>query len=183
MKMLRRLLMFGCFCVAFLILIILVGGAFLPSQWNVKASATSLHAPQILWPLISNFERWDEWSGWDEELYGARSTQFSGDPANAGHSYSWSSNGSRGTLTMTRAEENVGIWYHGAIESDTANAKGSITLNVLPNGSTSIVWIDEGDLPPLTGLLALWMNSLMKAKFAEDLHRLSVLEPTESSGR
>ena len=183
MKMLRRLLIFGCGAIGLLILIIVVSGTFLPSRWNVETSAISPHSPQVLWPLISNFESWSEWSGWDYEAYGMRSIQVVGEPATVGHSYSWSSKGSRGTLTITRAEENEGIWYDGAIESDTPNAEGSITLNLLPNGSTNIVWIDEGDLPPLTGLLALWMNSLMKAKFAEDLHRLSVIKPTESSGR
>ncbi|MEC9477077.1 MAG: SRPBCC family protein [Planctomycetota bacterium] len=183
MRLLRRMLLFGCCCVAFLILVIIIGGAFLPSRWNVQATATSAHSPQTLWPLICDFERWEEWSAWDDDAYGERTTRFEGEPATVGHSYSWSSNGSRGTLTLTRAQENVGIWYRGAIESDTPNAEGSITLKILADGRTSIEWIDGGDLPPLTGLLALWMNSSLKAKFVEDLHRLSAMESSESSGR
>ena len=183
MKLLRRLLMFGCGAVALLILVILVSGIFLPSRWDVEASATSSRSPQELWPLISNFNRWNEWIGWDDDVYGVRSIQIEGEAATVGHSYSWSSQGSHGILTLTRAEENVGIWYNGAIESDTQNAQGSITLEVFPDGSTRIIWADRGDLPPLTGLLAIWMNSSLKAKFAEDLHRLSRLKPSDSGGR
>lgn len=183
MKMLRRILMLGVFLVSLLIMIIIVGGAFLPSQWSVQATATSALSPQELWPLISNFERWEDWKGWDENAYGSRSSQFDGEPSTSGHSYSWSSSGSRGTLTITRAEKNIGIWYRGSIESDTPNSEGSISLNPLPNGRTGITWVDEGDLPPLTGLLALWMNSLLKAKFSEDLHRLSAIELSETGGR
>ena len=94
-----------------------------------------------------------------------------------------SSQGSNGSLTITRAEQNVGIWYSGAIESDSPNAEGSITIEVLSDGSSKIIWSDKGDLPPLTGLLAMWLNSSLGAKFAEDLHRLSQLEPSDSGGR
>ena len=183
MKLIRRLLMLGCSVVAMLILVILVSGIFLPSQWDAKATATSSLSPQELWPLISDFHRWNEWIGWDDEIYGVRSIEIEGEAATTGHNYSWSSQGSNGSLTITRAEQNVGIWYSGAIESDTPNAEGSITIEVLSDGSSKIIWSDKGDLPPLTGLLAIWLNSSLGAKFAEDLHRLSQLEPSDAGGR
>ena len=170
MKLLRKLLLLGCG--GFLLLVISISALLLPSNWSVTVEQTSLHSAAELYPFISDFNRWQPWVGWDHQKFGDRTVMVAGTAASHGHSYRWSSRSSHGTLTIDRVEPNRGIWYLGAIESETINASGSITLKPLPNGGTLIIWIDQGNLPPGTGLLALWMNSVLSAKFAEDLHRL-----------
>jgi len=182
LKLLRRLLLLGCGAFILLILFLVITGFLLPAKWSVRVEKPSAHSVEDLYPLISNFDSWDQWVGWDDNSFGVRDVVIEGEAATAGHGYSWTSEKSRGKLTITRAEANKGIWYVGAIESDENNASGSITLEPIESGGTLIVWQDEGDLPPGTGLLAYLMNEAMSAKFAEDLHRLHDIE-IDSEGR
>lgn len=170
MKLLRKLLLLGCGG----LLLLVIGGTslLLPSSWQVSVEQTSLHSAAQLYPLIADFHRWQQWVGWDDQEYGERTIQIEGTAASSGHSYRWSSHSSHGSLTLDRCQPERGIWYQGAIESEQINASGSITLEPLPGGGTLIIWKDRGDLPPGTGLPALWMSSKRSAKFAEDLHRL-----------
>jgi hypothetical protein len=170
MKLLRKLLLLGCGG----LLLLVIGGTslLLPSSWQVSVEQTSLHSAAQLYPLIADFHRWHQWVGWDDQEYGERTIQIEGTAASSGHSYRWSSHSSHGSLTLDRCQPERGIWYQGAIESEQINASGSITLEPLPGGGTLITWKDRGDLPPGTGLPALWMSSKRSAKFAEDLHRL-----------
>lgn len=182
LKLLRRLLLLGCGAFILLILFLVITGFMLPAKWSVRVEKPSAHPVEDLYPLISNFESWDQWVGWDDNSFGVRDVVIEGEAATTGHSYRWTSENSRGKLTITRAEANKGIWYVGAIESDENNASGSITLEPIESGGTLIVWQDEGDLPPGTGLLAYLMNEAMSAKLAEDLHRLHDIE-IDSAGR
>lgn len=176
MKSPRRLLTLGGGSLLLLVLILIIAGFILPPQWRVRVEQTSPHSARQLYPFISNFHAWEHWVGMDADAHQARQLTIEGKAATTGHSYRWTAPSSRGTLTITRVEENKGIWYEGAIESDETNASGSITLAPIAAGGTLIVWQDQGSLPSGTGLFAILMTQSMRAKLAEDLHRLHDIE-------
>jgi uncharacterized protein YndB with AHSA1/START domain len=72
---------------------------FAPKDFSMKRSMVFEATPEQIYPLISDFQQFQNWSPWKEKDPNAINT-FTGTPGQAGHAFSWKGNHEVGTGTM-----------------------------------------------------------------------------------
>lgn len=140
----------GIALIAIVSLFILVG-LFLPRQWEVERSILTDAKPSQLYPLVVDLKRWPEWAAWNKEMDPEVKWTYSGPESGTGASWAWEGpQMGKGAMTITKADEETGVWIDEKIESDEVNAHGSITWE--PEGDQyRVTWKDTGTLPPVVG--------------------------------
>lgn len=80
-------------------IILLVVALFAPKDFSMKRSIVLEATPEQIYPLISDFQKFQYWSPWKEKdpkaIYA-----FTGNPGQAGHAFTWKGNREVGTGTM-----------------------------------------------------------------------------------
>ena len=82
--------------VVVVVAVIVVLAAMKPDSFRVERSTTIAATPENIFPLISDFRRWPEWSPWEKKDPRMKKT-LSGEPTGKGAVYAW------------RGDKNVGI--------------------------------------------------------------------------
>lgn len=166
---------------AVMLLIILVG-FFLPTRWSVSRSVVIEAAPAEIHPHVENFRQWQAWVNWDAASDPSLKIEYEGPESGVGAVYRWQGQKmGRGELTITESNPEKGVWLDEKIESDTRNARGSITYEVVPEG-TRVTWLDEGETggKPVAGYFIPLMNQILGDHFEEGLRRLKgIVEETQ----
>jgi hypothetical protein len=142
-------------------------------DWRVETSVVAAATPSSILPLISDLDRgWRRWSAWPT-IDPKGKWEYGGRPGEQGHFVRWQGPAlGRGKLALTRVDS-TGIEYDAAIESETTNAHGSIVL-APEAGRTRVTWVDEGQGPPLLGvLIRRWIERELAERFEQDLARLA----------
>lgn len=67
-----------------------IGAQFLPSRAQLERVIEIDAPPEAVWPLISDFERWRQWSPWSARDAGM-AVEISGEPGVVGHMMRWRS--------------------------------------------------------------------------------------------
>lgn len=100
---------------------------------------------------------------------------YAGAPSTVGHSMAWDGpKVGHGKLTLASLSAST-VRYDGAIEGDDVNNHGVLTL--APDGAnTEVVWVDEGDAPPVVGGLFMGMlEDMLNDNFTRNLAALKVV--------
>ena len=154
-------------------------GFLLPSHVEIKRS-TVIHAtPAEVGPWISDLKHWVDWSAWSKEMdptvvytYTDSSMTWTGEKMGTG------------TLTITKSEPNVGIWYGIDFNHGSMSSVGSILTQGVPEG-TEVIWQDTMDLGknPVNRYFGLLMNSVVGADFEQGLAKLKQVVETRHAAK
>jgi hypothetical protein len=164
--------------------LLLVGlGALLPRHWHVEESVMINAPPAAIHAWVNDLRHWPEWAQWNQTDL-APQNQVNGLSAGTGARLNWYGRGGNdvasGEVRIVRSDPALGVWF----ENHTSGSEPSrATLSyVLRPGVTEVIWIDEGQLPPIVGglFLDLFQKRLGK-HMASGLERLKEL--VELGGR
>jgi uncharacterized protein YndB with AHSA1/START domain len=133
--------------------------AMQPSTFRVERAMTMNAPPDAIYPLISDFNRWDEWSPW-AKLDPAMKKEVKGTAGTPGHTYSWQGNDQvgKGMMTLTEVVPNqkVGIKLD-FMEPMTSTSNTEITLKPGANG-TAVSWAMTGNNNFVAKAFCLFMD-------------------------
>jgi uncharacterized protein YndB with AHSA1/START domain len=123
------------------LVITIVGGAYLlPEEAGFSRTATINAPPEKVFELVSNFDRFEDWSPW-AELDPAMTITRSGPPQGVGAQYAWASNDpgvGKGSMTITESAPPASL---------------KIALDFGEMGKSESAWVIE---PEGTGTRATW---------------------------
>jgi hypothetical protein len=164
--------------------ILVVAGALSPPIWRVEVRRTIAATPAQIHPLLVDLRAWQRWAGWNEAFDPEVTFSFAGPAVGVGASWSWRGpKMGRGTITITKADSEAGVWLDEAIESDEINAHGSITYTVIDAQQTMVTWRDEGRLPPIIGgLMRASVEAGLTTHFGVALDRLAAAASADGDG-
>lgn len=152
---------------------IVLVGLMLGRTWKVEVVHTIAAPPIAVHAFVDDLRQWKNWAGWNNAVDPELQHEYSGPERGVGATWTW--NGpvmGHGRIRIDRSEPEHGVWLVEAIESETDNAKGSITFEPTPEG-TRVTWRDEGKLPPVIGgFFRKTVQQALQAHFERGLREL-----------
>jgi uncharacterized protein YndB with AHSA1/START domain len=150
-----------------------------PSTYQVNRTLTMNAAPEAVYPVISDFHKWDGWSPW-AKIDPAMKTAYEGPTAAPGSIYKWVGNDQVGegqmTILETQPPERVKI----KLDFLKPFASTSITeFTVQPAaGGSNVSWTMSGDSSFIAkgfGLFMGGMDKMIGPDFEKGLAQMKVL--------
>ncbi len=132
------------------IIVIYLGGLFLPAEYKIKRSIVIRKPAEVIFPYVDTLRYWRDWSVWSKKYDETFAAVYSGPAAGDGAVQNWygDSFGS-GVFTVTESVSNKKLSYVLSIDEETIMIWGSIRFHVR-DGTTKIEWISnlevEGNL-------------------------------------
>src|SRR5690606_15249808 len=97
---------------AVFVALVVIGGFFVPSSWQVEESVEVAAAPVDILPLVETPRRWEEWAAWTKARYPDMESEYAGPERGAGAIWRWRGRSSgNGTLEITKSDPASGIDY------------------------------------------------------------------------
>ncbi len=159
-----------------LVLLLLLGGLFMPSAFSVQRSAVINAPPKKIYDLVVEPKKWMQWSVWAKRDPGMKVT-YSGPPFGMGARWSWvSKSEGTGSMEFTRVEPDRAVEY--ALSFPDYGMRSSGALRLEPSGdATKITWTNSGDVGgnPLKHYLAAMMDRMVGPDFEAGLANLKTL--------
>ena len=157
-----------------LILLVLIVGLFLPSQWVVQREITIAAKPESIHAHVGHLDRWPEWMPCYTEDPAMQIT-YEGPSGSVGSILRWkSAKMGDGSLELTKSDPRTGITYELAMDELDEPTHGSITLE--PRGDTTrVVWHDTGKVgrnPLMRLLVPIVLEPMLGRYFARGLEEL-----------
>ncbi len=130
--------------------LLLVAGLVLPREWNVEKSVV-IHAElDQVHPYVEDLREWSKWAH-TEHPDPSVQVSFSGPERGVGATRHYEGErAGHGSTVLTRVDPLRGVWFESTVNSETPNAKGSVTYKQNA-GSLTVTWKDQGSLPFITG--------------------------------
>jgi uncharacterized protein YndB with AHSA1/START domain len=164
--MIKKLLYLAIAVVA----LILVVAALLPGSYTVERSVEIAKPPEVVYPLVADYNNWLKWSPWPKMDPAAKQT-VTGTPGGAGHSWSWEGEKSGvGSMTLAAVEPNRSVQSKLVFkEPITSEADDYILLEPTATG-TRVTWRNTGNLPyPVGRFFGLGVEGMLGPQFEEGL--------------
>jgi hypothetical protein len=153
-----------------IIALILIVAALLPGSYTVERSVEIAKPPEVVYPLVADYNNWLKWSPWPKMDPEAKQT-VTGAPGAAGHSWSWEGEKSGvGSMTLALVEENRSIQSKLVFKKPmNSEADDYILLEPTPTG-TKVTWRNTGNLPyPVGRFFGLGVEGMLGPQFEEGL--------------
>lgn len=163
------------------VIVLMVVGFALPSNYQVSRSIIINQSPDAVFKKIAVLQEWPRWTAWNSQRFPKMEVSFSGPEMGVGASYFWTGEDSgSGSLVITASDPATGIEYDLDIENGKYVSQGSIKMQQ-EGDSVRVVWTNAGELGnnPLNRYFGLLMDSFMGPDFAKGLSNLKVLVETE----
>jgi hypothetical protein len=165
--------------------LVLIVAALLPGSYTVERSIEIAKPPEVVYPLVADYNNWLKWSPWPKMDPEAKH-EVTGAPGASGHSWSWEGETSgSGSMTLAVAEENRSIQSKLVFKEPMASeADDFILLEPTPTG-TKVTWRNSGNLPyPVGRFFGLGLEGMLGPQFEEGLAGVkslaeSIEEPEE----
>ena len=144
-------------------------GILLPGTVEVTRSVEIEAAPEAVFPLLNDLERWVEWTPWGEV-----ESRLEGPATGAGGRRVWDDpRVGSGSLTLTGSRPESGVDYTVEVEDGAIRFEGTISVAAKDDGSV-VTWTERADLGwnPLLGWTALTMDESQGRQLQESLDRL-----------
>lgn len=162
---------FGIILAALLVICIVVG-LFLPTQYTVTRTQAIQGAPASIHIHVNDLTKWDAWAPWKDEDPSLVVTH--GDKTiGVGASQSWVGKDGNGSLIFTRSSPENGIDYDLSINDGMFKSSAFIHYRDI-GGNTQVTWTMTGDMdvPIVGGYLAMSMDSMVGSMFERGLTKL-----------
>jgi cbb3-type cytochrome oxidase subunit 3 len=168
----------------FLILIALAAFAYAqnrPDDFRVERRTSINAAPDTIFPLLDDFQRWPEWSPWEGKDPAMKRT-YTGAPAGMGAIYAWRGNRKVGAGRMEIIETSPPLRL--AIDLHFLKpfeARNKAEFHLEPAGpATRVTWAMHGRSHPMMKTMGLFMNmdQMIGRDFATGLANLKRVSET-----
>jgi uncharacterized protein YndB with AHSA1/START domain len=159
-----------------LALVLLVGGLFLPSGYQVSRSVEVAAEAGKVYTLVAAPRAWKRWSAWnlrDPDM----AIDYSGPDSGSGAAWSWRSAGEgSGQMRFTAAVPDRQLSFELYFEDFDARSHGDFSFTPTAQG-TRVTWRLAGDYGrnPLLHWLALASDNLIGPDFQAGLYQLKRL--------
>ena len=143
-------------------------GFLLPGTWSAEAGIEIMAEPDVVFPLLDDLGRWDEWTRW-----GGIESTISDPPRGSGAVRSWDDvQYGSGSVTIVESHSPDLVRYRVTI-GEKAGVVGTLRLTASRDGSV-VTWLEEGDFGrnPLMGYVARTMSKSQGQQLTESLERL-----------
>jgi uncharacterized protein YndB with AHSA1/START domain len=162
-----------------LALVIIAALAFIatrPAKYRIERSAQIDARPDVVFSIINDLRRWDEWSPYDKRDPNMEKT-FEGPSSGPGASYCWNGNNQVGEGRLTIVESKPGELISMKLEfSRPFQCANEVNFNLEPSESgTRVRWIMDGRNNFLTKAMSVCgqMDKMMGKDFDEGLANLN----------
>ena len=164
--------------VALLIVAVLVFAATRPNSFSVHRSTRINAAAQAVWPLLTDFHRWPEWSPWEKLDPGMQRTH-SGAGQGVGAIYEWNGNNKVGAGRMEITEAQA----HSLVKMKLDFLRPFKSSNVAEytlvdqGGATEVSWTMSGPATFITKLMGIFvsMDKMIGKGFEEGLAKMKTV--------
>lgn len=168
--------------VALLLLSLLLVGMLVPGRWEVEEHTTVAVTPDSVYDVVGRISAWSEWMPWPEE-----SGAYAGPSFGPGASFHWDDpTYGTGRFTIVEALPPRSVTYRVEVEDGSIVTRGRIDLERIPDGGTTIRWLEEGAVGwnPLLGFVSLTLEDRQGAQLRAALEGLeSHLESEATTSR
>lgn len=114
-----------------------------PETFTVESSIEIPATPDVVYPWITELQRWESWSPWKKNDPSVVYT-YTGPTSGTGATLAWASKKSgAGTITLTEAIQNEKIAYRLKFMDWNTENEGALKLEAIPRG-TKVTWVMEG---------------------------------------
>lgn len=146
-----------------------------PDSFSVERSATIKAPPEKIYPLISDFHQWPQWSPW-EKLDPNMKRSLSGAPQGVGAVYAWTGNDDvgEGRMEITGAtpptQVNIKLDFIKPFAS-----QNTTVFTLTPQGDgTQVKWVMQGPAPYITKLMTVFvsMDKMVGSDFEKGLSNM-----------
>jgi hypothetical protein len=152
------------------IVLLVVVGAFLPSEYSVSRSIVIDAKPSAIHELVGDLKRWPEWGPWldaDDSIEVTLGKNTTG----VGAERTWTSHRGDGRIVLTESASETGITYDMTFGSGISKS----WIRYQPEGdSTRVTWQVDGtaDTPVVGGYVVLMMDGAIGAQYEMGLAKL-----------
>jgi hypothetical protein len=153
-----------------LVCVFFIGGFLLPSSWMVSRSVVINASPEKIYPLISSFKAWTQWSPWNQTSDPSLQYTYDGPEIGVGAKQQWTSDKmGKGWMQLTEANPQVGVAYdlHIDMNGSESTLRGNIAFSS-EGDDTKVTWSDEGDAGK--SFTKRWMALLFKPMLGRQLN-------------
>jgi uncharacterized protein YndB with AHSA1/START domain len=156
-----------------LVVLLLVIGFFLPSEFRVERSVLINAPAERVYPLVATPREWTRWSVWNERDPNMQ-IEYSGPESGAGAAWSWKSETEgNGEMEFTEATPPQRVVYVLRFPDMGMQSTGLMTVTPA-EGGVQVTWTNEGDMGgnPLNRWFGMFMDSLVGPDFEAGLNKL-----------
>jgi uncharacterized protein YndB with AHSA1/START domain len=161
-----------------LIVALLAFAATRPDSFSVQRSIRINAPAEAVWPLLTDFHRWPEWSPW-EKLDPAMQRTHSGSANGVGAVYEWNGNNKVGAgrmeITQATAHTQVSMKLDFLRPFKSSNvAEYALTSQ---GGATNVTWVMSGPATFITKLMGVFvsMDKMVGKDFEEGLAKMKTV--------
>ncbi|HLL56191.1 MAG TPA: SRPBCC family protein [Myxococcaceae bacterium] len=157
-----------------LVVVAVVVGFFLPSQFAVSRSEQVNAPPEAIYPFVASPKKWADWSAWNPKVKPEFAFSYEGPDAGPGARLRLSDGkGGRGSGTLTIAEGDPKKGIHYVVELENGfQIHGSIELEATATG-TKVTWTDRGEMSnPMMRYFIFTMDRMLGGAFEQGLKDL-----------
>lgn len=178
-----KVILFSIVAVVGLLLIAVICGCFMPTQWQAVATKHIDASPAAVHAFLDDTHTWSEWTPWDKAKDPSVTYATSGSPHGVGAVFTW--NGEKvgqGTLTLTKSDPSVGVAYDLVLRGADRPSHGEVLLEGDGTG-TKVTWKDGGDLGtnPIARLFRGVVERVLAVEFEAGLSKLKALVEAKKS--
>lgn len=156
-----------------LVIIVVVAGFFMDSQWRVERRG-SVPAPSAqLYGYMSTLPNWAQWTAWNREAYPDMQLTYSGPEAGVGARQSWSDGAMSGYVEVTAVVPGQSLDYLVSMEGGEHTMDCRLAVEAADSGS-NVLWLCSGDSGsnPLDKLMMAAYRPMIGRDFEIGLARL-----------
>lgn len=164
--------------VALLIVAVLAFAATRPNSFSVQRSTRINAAPQTVWPLLTDFHRWPEWSPWEKLDPGMQRTH-SGAGQGVGAIYEWNGNKKVGAGRMEITEAQAHSQVKLSLDFVRPFKSSNVAQYTLASqgDATDVTWSMSGPATFITKLMGVFvsMDKMVGKDFEEGLAKMKTV--------
>jgi hypothetical protein len=158
--------------VLLVIVLFVVIGLLLPSEFNVQRSVVINAEPEKIHLLVGDLERWPEWEPWRDEDPSMETT-IHGASTGVGAKQTWTGDSGSGELKFQRSDPQTGIAYGMYFNEGEFASIGKMVYEPV-DGGTKVTWNWTGKLGrnPFNRYFGAMMDSMIGPMFQRGLDKL-----------
>ncbi len=152
-----------------LLAIFVIGGFLIPDEWEISRSNTIHANAERIYPFVSNFKEWENWSPWNASKDATLKYSYEDSETVVGAKQSWTSEKmGNGWMKFTAASQQSGVSYDLFIDMGRMQSTLHGNIAFSPEGDeTRLTWTDRGNSDK--SWIKRWMSILIKPMLRKDL--------------
>ncbi|MEA3479286.1 MAG: GyrI-like domain-containing protein [Bacteroidota bacterium] len=177
MKILRKIIIWVIAILAILVIV----AYLLPGNYQVERSITINADKEIIYDYLCDFNKWEEWTPWSEEMDSTVTMEIVGS-CEVGSMQKWEDKTGNGQLIITKMLPYQLIQYDLSFYDGKYTSVGKMIIEPQGEEGFLITWSDEGELGynPIHRYMGLMMDSQIGPEFLiglENLKKLAEAQP------